>query len=532
MNKEQKIIVDTLGKYPDALKSRKRFIGMLSDCIHEDNALKNALISAYDEDVLNILIHENDLQRAIYLCKKKLENNYGLISDVAMNAITIMVYLCGRQEEVPEVPEDFSRRREDGNQSEYREEYKHGYIEFVYGNDGIIITNAEFGQNLQKTKTTIVFPEKIRGYKIIGVKKDAFNKIRKSRYKRILLPYSVKFIGEENDKLYENFKEKGVFAKPIIYVAPKSYVEYKRLKSFFNELMNNLSEDYFGFEIDQDSMDKSSFVPIRLNENDCWNYPDNGIWISGNNCLIAYTGIEDEVCVCDCKSVAENAFENSSVKVIRFESEITMFSSGMIHDCEELRKVVFCASERCYFSPGAIYGCKELSEVIWPKIFNYEQNSLYYNCCKLGNMIFNNRLLTCQENGNVIKVNKEVTHINNQAFISCYNASIVIIPSNVVVVEDKAFDQSKVNIVIFDGLYTRWKVQTHDDTSLYVFCRKDSNVMRSLSPFEEHPNIYMKNINSIEGVLGFREDEIIEKIISNKLNKTSDEEMILKPYYW
>ena len=533
LNKEQKLVVDIINEYPDVLKDRKRFIGILSDCIHEDNALKKALLDAYDEDIINIIKEENNLQHAIYLSEKKLENNCGLASNVSRRALTVVASICGRISELEAlVGEEFNNIISEKDETIYKKEYNNGYIEYVLADNGIIVTNAEFYQNIRKMSATIVFPEKIKGYNLIGIKSDALNNIRKCRFKRVVLPYTLEFVGEDNCKLYENFKEKGVFPKPIIYVAPKQYLKYQKISDFFTAMTDIKNEDYFGFETAQEIIDNSGLVPIRQDERDCWNKPMDGVWVSREDCLITYTGSERDVYIGNCKAVATNAFENSSVEVITFAPEVNRFSTGMIHNCNELKKIEFCAKDRCWFSDESIYDCQELSEIIWPPIYNFEQISIFHDCKKLGNMIIYHRLLTYQEDGQIITIDNDVTHINNHAFISCQNASVVIIPSNVDVVEDKAFEKSSIKVVVFEGQYTQWRVQTNDNISLYVFCRRDSNVMRSLSPYEEHSNIYMKNIDKLSEVLESKDEKRVEAVIGKYLDEISDEEMILKPYHW
>lgn len=69
--------------------------------------------------------------------------------------------------------------------------------------------------------------------------------------------------------------------------------------------------------------------------------------------------------------------------------------------------------------------------------------------------------------------------------MSCKNARIVVIPSTIEQIEDHTFDHSLIQVIIFEGQYTMWKAMTHDNQDLYVYCSKDSNVVRSISPFDK-----------------------------------------------
>ena len=76
--------------------------------------------------------------------------------------------------------------------------------------------------------------------------------------------------------------------------------------------------------------------------------------------------------------------------------------------------------------------------------------------------------------------------------MSCKNARIVVIPSTIEQIEDHAFDHSLIQVIIFEGQYTMWKAMTHDNQDLYVYCSKDSNVVRSISPFEQNSFLHIK----------------------------------------
>ena len=78
--------------------------------------------------------------------------------------------------------------------------------------------------------------------------------------------------------------------------------------------------------------------------------------------------------------------------------------------------------------------------------------------------------------------------------MSCKNARIVVIPSTIEQIEDHAFDHSLIQVIIFEGQYTMWKAMTHDNQDLYVYCSKDANVVRSISPFEQNSFLHIKKM--------------------------------------
>ena len=185
------------------------------------------------------------------------------------------------------------------------------------------------------------------------------------------------------------------------------------------------------------------------------------------------------------------------------------------------------------FIPLAILNCKELKCVNWPDIFDFEQISIYAECPKLGNMIRYNRLLTYQSNEKVIIVPPEIEVVNNKAFCSCKKAEIVIIPSGVERVEYEAFDGTSIIHVIIEGQYTQWDAHAQSDSALYVYSKKDSSVMHSVSPFKKYPGLYMKNISCMEPYISDKYDTVwILSKCQNSCDGKSDDEMLVKPYSW
>jgi hypothetical protein len=149
-------------------------------------------------------------------------------------------------------------------------------------------------------------------------------------------------------------------------------------------------------------------------------------------------------------------------------------------------------------------------------------------------MYIYNRLLTYQGEEEVILVDDKCKRINNDAFKSCHNARIIYLPESIDKIEDNAFDGSNIEILIIAGKYTQWHPHLYDGVKeIYIYAEKDSNIMRSVSPFELQSNLYLKNINDLDIVINPKIDlEKLSKICYQNMDSQSDEELIPKPYGW
>ena len=97
-------------------------------------------------------------------------------------------------------------------------DYEIGQIEYVIEDDGIRIKNVCINQVVLKPRSAvIIIPEVIDEKLVVSIEVNSLNLIRKQRIGCVLLPYSVKQIGEKGRYLYEGFSEKGVFARPKLY---------------------------------------------------------------------------------------------------------------------------------------------------------------------------------------------------------------------------------------------------------------------------------------------------------------------------
>lgn len=116
--------------------------------------------------------------------------------------------------------------------------------------------------------------------------------------------------------------------------------------------------------------------------------------------------------------------------------------------------------------------------------------------------------------------------------MSCKNARIVVIPSTIEQIEDHAFDHSLIQVIIFEGQYTMWKAMTHDNQDLYVYCSKDSNVVRSISPFEQNSFLHIKKNETLKELLRTKDFDQIKNYCYANMDQRTDEAMISTPYNW
>lgn len=338
--------------------------------------------------------------------------------------------------------------------------------------------------------------------------------------------------------LYSSFdKSKGNSGRIKIYWSKYNYSNYGDDYEFYSALADNISDEIAIREMTSEIVDylnSNKFMLINNYQNKFgyWSYPQNGMWIYKDS-LMFYSGDNEVINVNCCKKVCRGAIAHNAVKEIVFGATVTRFETKMITDCGQLEKITFEADVRCNFSELAILNCKELKCVNWPDIFDFEQISIYAECPKLGNMIRYNRLLTYQSNEKVIIVPPEIEVVNNKAFCSCKKAEIVIIPSGVERVEYEAFDETSISHVIIEGQYTQWDAHAQCDSVLYVYSKKDSNVMHSVSPFKKYPGLYMKNISCMEPYISDKYDTVgILSKCQNSCDGKSDDEMLVKPYSW
>lgn len=541
LTQEQIKIVDIVKMYPDVLDDRRRFASLIADVIPSNKALQNALVSAYEENIMKEVACGENYHQAIYRCSNILEINTGLASHYVKQAVEIFVVLFGKEEWLID-EEDCSHENMDVcsiRQSQIRNRLcRDGNIEYIESNGKIFISNISCN-NHDLAKKIVIIPEKIEGCEVAGILSGALNSLRYNRCKDIVIPKTVTLIGDINDGLYTSFeKPKGVCSKIKIHWAKCNYSKYDKKYEFYSVLADNMLDEIVICNTTDKLMfflNSEEFMLINnyQDKNGYWKYPDNDMWLYKDS-LVYYSGNDEALYIDCCEQVCNGAISCGLTKEIVFGKSVTIFETAMISNCNNLEKIVFESEIRCKFGEFAISNCKTLKEVCWPLIYNFEQISIYYNCPLLGNMVQYRRLLTYQSDEEVIIVPSEIEIINNHAFCSCSNALAVVIPANVEKIENDAFEGSLISYVIIEGKYTEWNAHSHSKKELYVYSIKDSNVMHSVSPFKTYPRLYMKNLTCIEQCITSTEydtKEILDECKKHS-DKCSDEEMIVKAYSW
>lgn len=540
LTQEQAKIIDFIRKYPDSITDRRRFAALIADIIPDNKPLKNAIISAYEENIIEEIRCGDNYLQVMYRCSRILENSTGLSPNYVKQAVEILICLFGKEEwfndsidQNTDACQDFSIDLE----SVKKKVCQTGIIEYVELKGKIHILNIVCSNN-NLSKSIVLIPERIDGCEVVGLFPNSLNSLRYNKCKYMVVPNTVVMIGDIRDGLYSSFdKSKGNSGRIKIYWSKYNYSNYGDDYEFYSALADNISDEIAIREMTSEIVDylnSNKFMLINNYQNKFgyWSYPQNGMWIYKDS-LMFYSGDNEVINVNCCKKVCRGAIAHNAVKEIVFGATVTRFETKMITDCGQLEKITFEADVRCNFSELAILNCKELKCVNWPDIFDFEQISIYAECPKLGNMIRYNRLLTYQSNEKVIIVPPEIEVVNNKAFCSCKKAEIVIIPSGVERVEYEAFDGTSISHVIIEGQYTQWDAHAQCDSVLYVYSKKDSNVMHSVSPFKKYPGLYMKNISCMEPYISDKYDTVgILSKCQNSCDGKSDDEMLVKPYSW
>lgn len=540
LTQEQIDIIEIIKRYPDVLKDRRRFVSLIADVLPSNRALQNALVSAYDENIMEEVSRGVNYRQAIYRCSNILEKNTGLAIHYVKQAVEIFIVLFGKEEWFIEEVYDDNESKNISSVSFTeikKKECVYGDIEYIESNGKIYISNIICSES-NLSKSIIIIPEKIDGYEVARLLPDSLNSLRYNKCKYIVIPKTVTIIGDPNNGLYTTFqKQKGVSGKIKIYWAKNNYSEYDDIYEFCSVFADNMPDEIniCGTSVKLlHYLNSERFMLINnyQGKNDYWSYPDNDIWVY-NDSLVYYSGNSEILHISCCEQIRRGAIYSEKIKEIIFGPSVTKFETAMISNCDSLERIVFEAEVRCKFGELAFSNCKKLNEVRWPKIFNFEQVSIYNNCPQLGNMVKYKRLLTYQSDEKVIVVPSDIEIINNKSFCSCKNATAIIIPKSVERIENAAFEGTTISYVIIEGMYTQWDAQKHSEKDLYVYTLLDSNVMHSVSPFKKYSGLYIKNISCLEQsiLLGYDIEKILNEC-KKHTNQRSDEEMIVMPYSW
>lgn len=380
----------------------------------------------------------------------------------------------------------------------------------------------------------LAVPEQVDGYFIKEIKPDALNNLRESNCKSIIVPNGVNLIGTKKDGLYPSFDNTSKKYNTIsIFWAKYSYKVYSDFK-IFNDALSVHKDDIFFINVTHSELKQAGFILLRKfqNRNGFWMYPQDGLWVL-NNVLTIYTGDSNDLFIDNCERVASKVFLGDTVKNITFGENVTFFEKQMISNCPCLKTVSFNTDKLCDFESNIIQDCINLNSVNWPEKFNYQHLSLYKNCPELGNMIYRDCLMTFQNKDRVVTIPSEVKVVNKGAFQTCKSTKIVIIPESVLEVENDAFADSDICIVILEGENTRlFSDCSKIGRELYVYAKENSYFKNNLSPFFRDRRLYVKNINQIIDFLSPANYRKIFNTCLYNMDKKSDDEMIIKPYGW
>ena len=385
-----------------------------------------------------------------------------------------------------------------------------------------------------KSGSVLAVPEQVDGYFIKEIKPDALNNLRESNCKSIIVPNGVNLIGTKKDGLYPSFDNTSKKYNTIsIFWAKYSYKVYSDFK-IFNDALSVHKDDIFFINVTHSELKQAGFILLRKfqNRNGFWMYPQDGLWVL-NNVLTIYTGDSNDLFIDNCERVASKVFLGDTVKNITFGENVTFFEKQMISNCPCLKTVSFNTDNLCDFESYIIQDCINLNSVNWPEKFNYQHLSLYKNCPELGNMIYRDCLMTFQNKDRVVTIPSEVKVVNKGAFQTCKSTKIVIIPESVLEVENDAFADSDICIVILEGENTRlFSDCSKIGRELYVYAKENSYFKNNLSPFFRDRRLYVKNINQIIDFLSPANYRKIFNTCLYNMDKKSDDEMIIKPYGW
>jgi hypothetical protein len=405
--------------------------------------------------------------------------------------------------------------------------YDDGEIEYSVSQDGgIQILNISLNPEIEPSNVSVVVvPEKIYDVPVVAIKPKALNLIKSCKIRRIILPKSIKVIGDLDIYLFEGYKVDRSSTKLAIYMDLFDYDMYT------NDLKSDsklLSKKYIS------DNDLKEYIEINrfMNRNGYWRYPDDGMWIDLRGNLVKYTGNETDIYV-ECRTVCENAFVNLNVEKITFSDKSSVFEKNMIHDCDNLEYVYFQNVARCRIAQGAIHDCENLTYLSDVKTI-MDDESFYYNCPKLGNMNEYGKLRTYQGQEEVIILEEDCKIICTGSFRSCKNARIIYIPQCVKEIGDYAFAGTDINIIVFGGNDTRCSRNWIEGLNeVYIYADKKANIISCISPFELKKNVYFKNKEVLsEALLTTINVQKLKELCYARMDNESDNELIPNQYGW
>ena len=171
------------------------------------------------------------------------------------------------------------------------------------------------------------------------------------------------------------------------------------------------------------------------------------------NGVFEYSGLEQIDLASKISVIEARAFKNTSIKAVTIPENIKVIGEEAFYGCKDLQSVMIKNSE-IEICNNAFKGCPLLKKLELP-----EGNSDFDSPEALlrigitddnGCAIEGNTLIRCDSNLSVIKVTDGVEVISTYAFDNCYNASQIILPDSVKVIE-APYISNRININIPDG---------------------------------------------------------------------------------
>jgi len=523
-----KPLIDMLNSYPMVWKEQRRFRSLITDYYPTMKMERNLILACVDEQIPHELAQKNkcsekDFNRFI----KIIEDSYGYTREKAIYALALWIGSLGVISEydyTPEINELIEIRLDvfDKLSNIQRQVYSNGYIEYEITNTGLAITNIVYSNSeIVPSKSAVVIPEYINGNAIVSLRPDSLNELRKTGYARIVVPSTVRAIGEKGTKLYKSFE--GKFSKSVdILFSSIEYKDYQK-GSFHDAYIDNESLDLFGYENNNIEYD----IPVMLNiksfmqNRSYWVYPSDDKWILKNK-LYKYSGSEETVLV-ECEEVSSFAFYHSDIERIVFSKSTNRFGSDMIIGCDKLTSIEFCSVSMCYIGHEAIRDCEQLKEIKWPSLIDSNRKILYSGCPLLGDMINNRSLWLCFSTDEIYVVDENVAMINDYAFVRS-SVEIVIIPKTVTTVGRDAFKSSSIKVIIFEDSSTKWNAAQWRDDEAYLYVAKGAYLIQnSVFRLGYTYNCYLKNISILEEYIGEKRNlQKIREIVYQNMDQTSD----------
>ncbi len=415
-------------------------------------------------------------------------------------------------------------------------------IQFFIRDNAAIIYRIVIDNKPDKvTNSVCIIPETLGLYRVAGLAENSLNDVRRYNVKNLIIPYSLRIIGDEYIDLYSEFDDKKYpgRTKLKIWYSTKEYKLLNQKISNENGLFMNvikgkefyLSPEYF--QINQ-----------FQKKNGYWKYPKDGMWILDEDDLfVRYTGNKSKVFV-DNEKIASYAFFENEIEDIVFSSNTKNFKNSMVCDCQKLKTISFETMKYCEFEEECIVNCTKLKDVKMPNSFKCE-GALFRSCTELGIIQNNGNLVYYYSPQKVIVLGENIETIGNGAFLDCENAKIIYIPDTVKRLFSNALIGTKISVVIISD-NTSWDIALEVSRKLYIYSCKGSQVFNSALEANTYIKshvygiysggrfyIYQKNINTLKDAIepSIDEDRLL-LICEENMDEKDDEDVAILPYKW